>query len=61
VVSPVGVVFKGSGFYVTDNRNGKSSASSTAKAKGETPASTESGTKEASPATGTTASAGAAD
>ena len=25
VISPVGVVFKGSGFYVTDNRNGKSS------------------------------------
>ena len=24
VISPVGVVFKGSGFYVTDNRNGKS-------------------------------------
>ncbi len=24
VVSSVGVVFKGSGFYVTDNRNGKS-------------------------------------
>jgi putative FmdB family regulatory protein len=22
VISPVGVVFKGSGFYVTDNRNG---------------------------------------
>jgi putative FmdB family regulatory protein len=24
VISPVGVVFKGSGFYVTDNRNGSS-------------------------------------
>jgi putative FmdB family regulatory protein len=23
IISPVGVVFKGSGFYVTDNRNGK--------------------------------------
>ena len=23
VVNPVGIVFKGSGFYVTDNRNGK--------------------------------------
>jgi putative FmdB family regulatory protein len=23
VISPVGIVFKGSGFYVTDNRNGK--------------------------------------
>lgn len=26
VVSPVGVVFKGSGFYVTDARNGKSAS-----------------------------------
>ncbi len=27
VVSSVGIVFKGSGFYVTDNRNGKSEKS----------------------------------
>ncbi len=26
VINSVGVVFKGNGFYVTDNRNGKSSA-----------------------------------
>lgn len=26
VINPVGVVFKGSGFYVTDSRNGKKSA-----------------------------------
>ena len=24
VITPVGIVFKGSGFYVTDNKNGKS-------------------------------------
>ncbi len=55
VVSSVGVVFKGSGFYVTDNRsssiNGKGSKSKskdakesgdTAPAKSETPASPES-------------------
>jgi putative FmdB family regulatory protein len=38
VVSPVGIVFKGSGFYVTDNRNGKANSASTssAKAKSET-------------------------
>jgi putative FmdB family regulatory protein len=29
VVTSVGVVFKGSGFYVTDNRNGKSGKSKT--------------------------------
>ena len=27
VITPVGVVFKGSGFYVTDNKNGKASSS----------------------------------
>jgi len=26
VITPVGIVFKGSGFYVTDNKNGKSSS-----------------------------------
>lgn len=26
VINPVGVVFKGSGFYVTDSRNGKTSS-----------------------------------
>jgi putative FmdB family regulatory protein len=26
VINPVGVVFKGSGFYVTDSRNGKSTS-----------------------------------
>lgn len=29
VVNSVGIVFKGSGFYVTDNRNGSSSTTST--------------------------------
>lgn len=29
VINSVGIVFKGSGFYVTDNRNGKSSANGT--------------------------------
>ena len=33
VISPVGVVFKGSGFYVTDNRNGKSNGAVTASSK----------------------------
>lgn len=53
VVSSVGVVFKGSGFYVTDNRSssvngksskpkGKESADGTGAAKSETPASPES-------------------
>ncbi|UCG25406.1 MAG: FmdB family transcriptional regulator [Chloroflexota bacterium] len=27
VITPVGIVFKGSGFYVTDNKNGKTSSS----------------------------------
>ena len=29
VITPVGIVFKGSGFYVTDNKNGKASMTST--------------------------------
>ncbi len=31
VVSSVGIVFKGSGFYITDNRNGKSEKSANSK------------------------------
>ena len=33
VFSPVGIVFKGSGFYRTDSRNGSSAAPASAKAK----------------------------
>ena len=33
VFSPVGIVFKGSGFYRTDSRNGSSSVSAAAKEK----------------------------
>ena len=33
VISPVGVVFKGSGFYVTDNRNGSGKGYSNGKSK----------------------------
>ncbi len=42
VIQPVGIIFKGSGFYVTDNRSGSSPTLSSgreksdAKAKGET-------------------------
>jgi putative FmdB family regulatory protein len=31
VIQPVGIIFKGSGFYVTDNRSGSSSTLATAK------------------------------
>ena len=33
VISPVGIVFKGSGFYVTDNRNGRSNGAVTGGSK----------------------------
>lgn len=33
VISPVGVVFKGSGFYVTDNRNGSGKGITNGKTK----------------------------
>ena len=35
VINSVGVVFKGSGFYVTDNRNGKSNGSFSGSTKSE--------------------------
>jgi hypothetical protein len=34
IVSPVGIVFKGSGFYVTDNRNGKSNGATATPSNG---------------------------
>lgn len=53
VVSTVGVVFKGSGFYVTDNRsssvNGRSSKSSKSKESKEAAGSSESTSSSAAP------------
>ena len=37
VISPVGVIFKGSGFYVTDNRRSSSGSSRKPKPAGDTP------------------------
>ena len=54
VISPVGVVFKGSGFYVTDNRNGSSKGFSNGKVKkteDETKETKKSGEKSTSEAT----------
>lgn len=44
VVNSVGVVFKGSGFYITDNRNG---STATLPSKDKTPAAADSGEKTA--------------
>lgn len=51
VIQPVGIIFKGSGFYVTDNK-GKSSTGVPTKKKEDEPkaASTESSTAAATPA-----------
>jgi len=38
VIQPVGIIFKGSGFYVTDNRQGSSSTLTSPKDSGKTPA-----------------------
>jgi putative FmdB family regulatory protein len=43
VFSPVGIVFKGSGFYRTDSRNGSSSTVAKEKASGESAATSDSG------------------
>jgi putative FmdB family regulatory protein len=51
VFHPAGVVFKGSGFYITDSRKGGGGESSTAKpAAASTPAASEPKTAEAKPA-----------
>src|SRR3954451_266506 len=56
--SPVGVVFKGSGFYKTDSRSSSSksstasSSSSSASSSGESSSSTSSGDSSSSPPTG---------
>jgi len=36
IIQPVGVIFRGSGFYVTDNRQGSSATLGPAKGSGET-------------------------
>lgn len=45
IVTSVGVVFKGSGFYVTDNRNGSSGKSSSKKETSDTKSAAESSAK----------------
>jgi len=50
VIQPVGIVFKGSGFYVTDNRSRSSTA---LPGKKETSSSTDNETSEASETVGT--------
>ncbi len=50
VFSPVGIVFKGSGFYRTDSRNGSASKPKTAEANGSPAARSESAADAAAPA-----------
>ena len=56
VFSPVGIVFKGSGFYRTDSRNGSSSAATPVKEKAASESSSANGSGE-SPANGSNGSA----
>jgi putative FmdB family regulatory protein len=55
VFSPVGIVFKGSGFYRTDNRNGSGSRSEAA--NGKQPAESASAAKSSESASGSNGSA----
>jgi putative FmdB family regulatory protein len=55
VFSPVGIVFKGSGFYRTDSRNGSVSASDKSDKKDKQPS--ESSAKSSEPASGANGSA----
>lgn len=59
VINSVGVVFKGSGFYVTDNRNGRngtaaSNGSGTSAKESDSKSETSSETKSSSDSAGTT-------
>ncbi len=51
VVNAVGVVFKGSGFYITDSRNGKNASLTTS--SGETPTTADKGASSEKTATST--------
>jgi putative FmdB family regulatory protein len=44
VLYPAGIIFKGSGFYSTDNRSASSTSSTTNSSNGSTPAASENGT-----------------
>ncbi len=48
VYSPIGIAFKGSGFYKTDSRKSSSSSKSPSPATGESPANSVTGTESAS-------------
>jgi putative FmdB family regulatory protein len=63
VFSPVGIVFKGSGFYRTDSRNGASAAASATKEKEKASdsASTSAGDSSASSSNGNGNGSGSAD
>ena len=54
VVNSVGIVFKGSGFYVTDNANGKGKVSLPANSSGDTPDSSDTKTTKADSASNST-------
>jgi putative FmdB family regulatory protein len=53
VFSPVGIVFKGSGFYRTDSRNGASATAPAAKDKDKSPAESSSSTSGSGSSNGT--------
>lgn len=50
VFHPVGVIFKGSGWYITDNRNSNSNSSTSTKASDKSDSSEKSATKSEAPA-----------
>ena len=51
VFAPVGIVFKGSGFYKTDNRSGRSKAAASKDSKEKEPAAAKQPAKESSSST----------
>ncbi len=52
VINPVGIVFKGSGFYVTDNRNGRANGALNGTGKSKSEKESQSDSKSETPSSG---------
>ncbi len=61
VFAPVGITFKGSGFYKTDSRSGSSSSSSTSSSNGSSSSSSDSSSSSSSESTSTASTSASSD
>lgn len=61
VFAPVGITFKGSGFYKTDSRSGSSSSSSASSSNGSSSSSSDSSSSSSSESTSTASTSASSD